>query len=532
MAAVLGAAPAAAAAAQSTETEWTAFLDQLRDEAEIGDFIENLGQDLVGSEILREAEFGKKPSMLQKSKLKAKLRGSKIFVGDIEADASWKNKQEQWWDEHGSKLVIRIQDAWKRRAGGVGSVTDEMIRGQVLSRQECNEVVEDEKMAAAEQKLEDADFEGCKKLIASNTRFGSLFQRGWVNFKADGSKTEPSDQGRRRLNAAFLAYSRLWTGKALPALFKKKYARRSYYKPKFFEQLHEQLAAFAAGKDLEDGFLGAMALMADVKSVKELGSCGMSTVAKAAETALMIYDLMLDDVGDAAAQRAHDILDVWADADPHWEAYGKYYECPANGAPLACVQRFIVPVVRDWLSEYWTELLKQGGAGRAASSELERMLDLDEMKKTPKLGMRLFEERAADVKLTLGGSPKRSLPADTGSDAAGGRAGGQQTLASPDAGTGAGQQDHSKLKRPDLLCDHCGKRGHQKTACWVLHPELNPRTPEGKLQRAKDKERSRAERARRHGYGAYGGYGGYGGQPQAPPMGFQAGWPSASSAFP
>ena len=49
MAAVPGAAPAAAAAAQSTETEWTAFLDQLRDEAEIDDFIENLGQDLVGS---------------------------------------------------------------------------------------------------------------------------------------------------------------------------------------------------------------------------------------------------------------------------------------------------------------------------------------------------------------------------------------------------------------------------------------------------------------------------------------------------
>ena len=122
-----------AGAQQSTEAEWSAFLDQLRDQAEIDDFIENLGQDLVGSEILREADFGKKPSMLQKSKLKTKLRGSKIYVGDIEADASWKTKKEQWWDEHGSKLVIRIQDAWKRRAGGVSSLTDEMIRGQVLS---------------------------------------------------------------------------------------------------------------------------------------------------------------------------------------------------------------------------------------------------------------------------------------------------------------------------------------------------------------------------------------------------------------
>jgi hypothetical protein len=114
MAAVGGAAPPAAAVAQSTETEWTAFLDQLRDEAEIDDFIENLGQDLVGSEILREAEFGKKPSMLQKSKLKTKLRGSKIFVGDIEADASWKNKKFAHWQRGGAAGRERAAGADQR----------------------------------------------------------------------------------------------------------------------------------------------------------------------------------------------------------------------------------------------------------------------------------------------------------------------------------------------------------------------------------------------------------------------------------
>eukprot|EP01048_Picozoa_sp_COSAG05_P032324 COSAG05_NODE_12320_length_472_cov_2.509383_1_plen_74_part_00 len=71
-----------------------------------------------------------------------------------------------------------------------------------------------------------------------------------------------------------MAYSRMWSGKVLPELFKTKYTRRTYYKPKFFEQLHEQLAAFAAGKDFEDGFLGAMALMADVKSVNTCGCTG------------------------------------------------------------------------------------------------------------------------------------------------------------------------------------------------------------------------------------------------------------------
>ena len=49
------------AAVQSTEAEIAQFLDCLRDDAGIRDFIPNLGQDLVASGVLREAEFGKQP---------------------------------------------------------------------------------------------------------------------------------------------------------------------------------------------------------------------------------------------------------------------------------------------------------------------------------------------------------------------------------------------------------------------------------------------------------------------------------------
>ena len=44
-----------------------------------------------------------------------------------------------------------------------------VIRGQVLSRQECNEVVEAAAMPELEEKLEIADFDSCKALIASST---------------------------------------------------------------------------------------------------------------------------------------------------------------------------------------------------------------------------------------------------------------------------------------------------------------------------------------------------------------------------
>ena len=81
-------------AQQSTAGEITAFLDQLARQAEITDFIQNLGRDLVASGVLRAEEFDKNPGMLQVAKLKNKLRESKIYVGDVEAGAVWKDQRD------------------------------------------------------------------------------------------------------------------------------------------------------------------------------------------------------------------------------------------------------------------------------------------------------------------------------------------------------------------------------------------------------------------------------------------------------
>ena len=292
-------------ALESTPDEIKAFLEQLAAQAEITDFIQNLGRDLVASGVLRAEEFDKTPGMLQVAKLKTKLRDSKIYVGDIEAGAEWKTKKADWWDQHGAQLVIRIQKAWKTQAGGVGAVTDAVIRGQVLSKAEREEVVEDPLMGQLEAKLAVEDVEGCKTLLVSTTRFGALFQRGWINFKETGaSDKDVADNSLRRLNSAFLAYSRLWTGKVLPEIFREIYTRRQYYPPKFFGQLHEQLTAFASGKGFEEGLLSAMALMAERGSAKELGSCSAQTISKALAAAMRVYHAMLDDVGSAAGQHA------------------------------------------------------------------------------------------------------------------------------------------------------------------------------------------------------------------------------------
>ena len=69
--------------------------------------------------------------------------GSGIHISDLETGEDWKDRKAEWWDAHGARLVIRVQKAWKTQAGGVGMVTDAIIRGQVLSKLECEEVVDD-----------------------------------------------------------------------------------------------------------------------------------------------------------------------------------------------------------------------------------------------------------------------------------------------------------------------------------------------------------------------------------------------------
>ena len=57
-------------AQESSSDEIKAFLEQLAGQAEITDFIQNLGRDLVASGVLRSEEFDKTPGMLQVAKLK------------------------------------------------------------------------------------------------------------------------------------------------------------------------------------------------------------------------------------------------------------------------------------------------------------------------------------------------------------------------------------------------------------------------------------------------------------------------------
>ena len=85
--------------ALSTPGEFRGFLVNLKEDAQILDFLDVVGKDLVRSGVLREAEFSlKDPDRLQKAKLKARLIDSGVKIDDISTDAFFKDQPDDWWE--------------------------------------------------------------------------------------------------------------------------------------------------------------------------------------------------------------------------------------------------------------------------------------------------------------------------------------------------------------------------------------------------------------------------------------------------
>ena len=461
--------------ALSTPAEFRGFLVSLKRDAQITDFLDVVGKDLVRSGVLREAEFSlKDPDRLQKAKLKARLIDSGVKIDDISTDVRFRNQPDDWWEEHGALLASRIQAAWDSQVGGGAVLGDAMVAGQVLSERECKRVVEDSDMSLLEKHLQAQDQVEIKNVIQSGTEFGRLFQRGWLNFRESAKQPTASktDFWRPRLNQAFMGYTRLWTGTLLPDILAERYTRRISYPPRFFDQLLSELAAFAAGRDIEECLIKAMSMLAEL-STKELGSCGVSFITKALGAVLAIFHSMLDGVGPAAGQRAQDVLDVWTEVDSRWEQYGLYYESAPGHEPLACTRAFVFPVIVEWLNNYWARLIRSGAAGEAGQ-RLEEALDLDEMRGRPRLGIRHYEERAADIRISA--RAKRAKGTPTNTPPTGG--------ALPGAGPSGGAAGGLSAPLKTLMCGHCGKAGHTHDTCYKLHPEKNPKGPEGKAKAA------------------------------------------------
>ncbi len=435
-----------AAAVPPTDEEFRDWLGAVKRDVGVDDFVEVVGTDLLASKVLSAADFGTPPNSLQLAKLTRRMRSSGIRIADIETDETWQDDHLGWWEEHGAVFVERLQDKWKARASGGGAMTENMLSGKYLSVPEASFVVHHANFDELVRKLEAEDWTAARLLTKESDRFGQLVRKGALYFRELGGKAPKAakdDHDRAALDAMLHRYSGLWSGKILMDTVRAVYTRREIYPPRFGEELHQALARIVSGNDADKALTKALALLVDT-SEKLLPKCAESQLVKALGTALNVMHAMMDYVGPQAGRRAQDIVEVWGDADPHWDHYGEVYPSGKAGEePFECVQRFVVPALDKWTREYWAALTAE--TVQAQVSSLESALKLDTLRNIPSAGIRIYEEQAAACGALAGaGSPlKRKSTQEAGEDAAD-------------------------------KCKHCGTEKCFKSTCWRLHPELKP----------------------------------------------------------
>jgi hypothetical protein len=105
---------------------------------------------------------------------------------------------------------------------------------------------------------------------------------------------------------------------------------------------------------------------------------------------------------------AVDLLEIWADADPHFDRYAEYYGAAAEGQePYHLLRKFLLPVLDEWAETMWGEL-RTDREYHVAVLSLSDMLQREYMRQRPDWGLSTLIERAASLpEQAAGGSRKR-----------------------------------------------------------------------------------------------------------------------------
>ena len=108
-------------------------------------------------------------------------------------------------------------------------MTDQMIKGKVLRKQECDIVVQHEDFMKLSVALTADDWVRAKDLTdPSSGEFGKLITRAALHFKEQGGKagkTAADDFNMPALDQLLQAYATLWQGKIIMEVVKDTYKR-------------------------------------------------------------------------------------------------------------------------------------------------------------------------------------------------------------------------------------------------------------------------------------------------------------------
>jgi hypothetical protein len=395
--------------------------------------LETVGQELRTMKVPFAEGWGDTLNDLQMGRLRNKLRQANVRVDDLVVDpGAFRHKKREWWFTQGASYCDRL--AAKFRAPNRDVLSKEMMDGTSLSPSECTAVVEDPLFEQWEAHLAAEDYKKAAALSSTQTKFGKSVTRGWIFFQehagsasaAKSAKLNPGDTHRPRLDAALLKMTQVWE-RHVQGTLKSSYPNRRTFPPTFHQfhaLLHARLSGWNDKTQFGEKVVEAIAMLAG-KTDKTVTRCGAYELAKATRAVLKLLHQLIPQVGKQAKVLAVDLLEIWADADPHFVRYAEYYGAAAEGQePYHLLRKFLLPVLDEWAETMWGEL-RTDRAYHPAVLSLSDMLQREYMRQRPDWGLSTLIERAASLpEQAAGGSRKRKGAPQAEPESAPGAAGG------------------------------------------------------------------------------------------------------------
>ena len=446
---------------------------------------------LVLDKVVAKNTFGKELDIPTENQLFDEIAAAGIDISGLATDESFKDKSKhrEWWRQSGGIMLTRLSARLASVAApDPSSQSKDVAAGRALNPSDSSWVGSSSELADFSAALTDDNLTKAMAMLGeaedswsdSQKRFALIMRRASIGFTGSELKEKDASPNELRINAVFQKLRSL-QGKEIIVLVKNKWHHRVGLMPSFASNLIKVVLKFtddsstSSTERLNKAWCEALSTILDM-SVTSLRKTEEKSLSKAVSVMVDALRLCLPQVGKEAPTNSVAIIDLWADVDSTFDNY----PYPKTGATSGCfdlIQRFIFPVLNEWVAGYWTSVI----AGQPVVKTLSSVLEMDALQQSVKTGVGVLAQYASTVRSGLAVAKVAGNPIPDPSQ--------DDSQVSPPATAGAvsgggiiGKRKKGEFRNPHLNCSGCGRKGHDVQNCFRAkgNEHLRRGTPEYK----------------------------------------------------
>lgn len=409
-----------------------------------------------------------------------------IDISGLDTDEGNKTNPRGWWRKSGSIMLDRLSERLSSVAApDASSQSKDVAAGRALNPGDTAWVGGSSELANFTTALAADELDTAMAMLGdppppspgglgwsdNQKRFATIMKRASIGFTGSSLTEKDASPAELRVNAAFQKLRAL-QGKEIINLVKQKWRHRVGIMPAFASNLIKVLLKFtddsssSSSESLNQAWCDALVILLDT-SMTSLRAAEEKSLSKAVSVLFGAMRLCLPHLGSDASSNAVAIIDLWADVD---NAFVKY-PYPKTGTTSGCfdlIQRFIFPVLNEWIATYWSALI----AGQPITKTLAAVLEMDVLQQSVKTGVGILAQYASTVRSGLAVAKIAGNPLPT-----------QGTDGNTDGPAQQGPPKRTRsVRHPHLTCAGCNRKGHELKTCHFAkgNEHLRRGTPEFK----------------------------------------------------